>query len=75
MRSVQRSGEGANGEAVSHEWYMRPVFFVSDVQRALHFCADALGFDKKWHESDGKGKLCQVERGGCEIILCEDATR
>jgi len=24
-------------EATSHEWYMRPVLFVSDVQRALGF--------------------------------------
>ena len=63
------------GEPVSHVWYMRPVFFVSDVQRALRFYVAALGFEKKWHEADGKGTACQVERGGCEIILCEDATR
>ena len=58
-------------EPVSHVWYMRPVFFVSDVQRALRFYVGALGFEKKWH----KGTVCQVDRGGCEIILCEDATR
>lgn len=62
-------------EAVSHEWYMRPVLFVSDVQRALRFYVDTLGFSRKWHEADGEGKVCQVDRGGCEIILCEDATR
>jgi catechol 2,3-dioxygenase-like lactoylglutathione lyase family enzyme len=54
---------------------MRPVFFVSDVQRALAFYVGELGFEKKWHEADGKGTVCQVDRGGCEIILCEDATR
>lgn len=62
-------------EATSHEWYMRPVLFVSDVQRALGFYVGKLGFEKKWHEADGKGTVCQVDRGGCEIILCEDATR
>ena len=58
-------------EAVSHVWYMRPVFFVSDVQRAIDFYMEKLGFVKKWH----KGTVCQVDRGGCEIILCENATR
>ena len=62
-------------EAISHEWYVRPVLFVSDVQRALAFYVDKLGFEKKWHEADGQGTVCQVDRGGCEIILCEDATR
>lgn len=67
--------EQRTSEAHSHEWYMRPVFFVSDVQRALAFYVGELGFEKKWHEADGKGTVCQVDRGGCEIILCEDATR
>jgi catechol 2,3-dioxygenase-like lactoylglutathione lyase family enzyme len=62
-------------EATSHRWYMRPVFFVSDVQRALGFYVGKLGFDKRWHEADGKGKVCQVNHGECEIILCEDAAR
>jgi hypothetical protein len=34
-----------------------------------------LGFEKGWHEGDGAGKVCQVNRAECEIILCEDATR
>jgi hypothetical protein len=34
-----------------------------------------LGFEKSWHEGDGAGKVCQVNRGECEIILCEDGTR
>jgi catechol 2,3-dioxygenase-like lactoylglutathione lyase family enzyme len=62
-------------EAISHAWYARPVLFVSDIQRALRFYEGKLGFEKKWHEGDGKGTVCQVDRGGCEIILCEDATR
>jgi catechol 2,3-dioxygenase-like lactoylglutathione lyase family enzyme len=62
-------------EAISDVWYARPVLFVSDIQRALRFYEGKLGFEKKWHEGDGKGTVCQVDRGGCEIILCEDATR
>ena len=62
-------------EAISHRWYSRPVLFVSDVQRALEFYVAKLGFDKQWHEADGKGGVCQVHRQDCEIILCEDAGR
>jgi hypothetical protein len=36
---------------------------------------DKLGFQKRWHEGDGAGKVCQINRGECEIILCEDSTR
>ncbi len=59
----------------AHRWYTRPVLFVADVNRALQFYVDMLGFEKRWHEGDGAGKVCQVSRGECEIILCEDATR
>jgi len=62
-------------EAIDHTWYLRTVFFVSDIQRAIDFYVGKLGFKKKWHEADGKGTVCQVDRGGCEIILCQDATR
>jgi catechol 2,3-dioxygenase-like lactoylglutathione lyase family enzyme len=54
---------------------MRPVFFVANIQRASDFYVGTLGFARKWHEADGEGTVCQVERGGCEIILCEDAAR
>jgi catechol 2,3-dioxygenase-like lactoylglutathione lyase family enzyme len=56
-------------------WYTRPVLFVADVNRALRFYVSMLGFEKRWHEGDGTGKVCQVNRGNCEIILCEDPTR
>jgi catechol 2,3-dioxygenase-like lactoylglutathione lyase family enzyme len=62
-------------ENIDHTWYLRPVFFVSDINSAIDFYVNKLGFKKKWHEADGKGTVCQVDRGGCEIILCEDATR
>jgi catechol 2,3-dioxygenase-like lactoylglutathione lyase family enzyme len=63
------------GERIAHRWYARPVFFVTDVQAALRFYADRLGFEKQWHEANGAGTVCQVHRGECEIILCEDAAR
>jgi catechol 2,3-dioxygenase-like lactoylglutathione lyase family enzyme len=62
-------------EQITHRWYTRPVLFVADVNRALRFYIDMLGFEKSWHEGDGAGGVCQVNRAGCEIILCEDATR
>lgn len=62
-------------EKVTHRWYARPVLFVGDVNRALRFYVDLLGFEKDWHEGDGAGGVCQVHRGECEIILCQDAAR
>ena len=56
-------------------WYTRPVLFVAEVNRAIRFYVDMLGFRKVWHEGDGEGTVCQVNRGDCEIILCEHATR
>lgn len=58
-----------------HRWYTRPVLFVTDVHRSIRFYLDKLGFEKSWHEGDGAGTVCQVARGECEIILCEDAAR
>jgi catechol 2,3-dioxygenase-like lactoylglutathione lyase family enzyme len=59
----------------AHRWYTRPVLFVADVNRALGFYVDTLGFEKSWHEGNGAGGVCQVNRGECEIILCQDAAR
>jgi hypothetical protein len=58
-----------------HRWYTRPVLFVADVERSLHFYVGQLSFHKDWHEGDGTGKVCQVSRGETEIILCEDERR
>jgi catechol 2,3-dioxygenase-like lactoylglutathione lyase family enzyme len=58
-----------------HRWYSRPVLFVADLNRALGFYIDQLGFRKNWHEGDGAGTVCQVSRNDCEIILCQDAAR
>ena len=65
----------AAGSHVAHRWYTRPVLFVSDIARAARFYVDRLGFEKRWHEGDGAGKVCQVYHGECEIILCEHDTR
>ena len=62
-------------EQVAHRWYTRPVLFVADMKCALHFYINLLGFEKAWHEDDGSGKVCQVNRATCEIILCEDGGR
>ena len=67
--------ESPVSERVAQHWYLRPVLFVSDLQAALGFYIEKLGFEKRWHSADGKGTVCQVNRGGCEIILCEDAAR
>lgn len=65
----------AISKPVPHRWYTRPVLFVSDVHEALQFYMGRLGFEKAWHEGDGSGGVCQVHRGECEIILCQDETR
>lgn len=66
--------QGISSQPV-HRWYTRAVFFVADVNRALRFYVEMLGFEKGWHEGDGAGTVCQVNHGECEIILCEDVTR
>jgi len=63
------------GGHLAQKWYARPVFFVHDLQVALGFYVEKLGFAKTWHEGDGAGTVCQVDRGECEIILCEDPER
>jgi len=63
--------ESTIGERMAHQWYLRPVLVVSDLQAALRFYIEKLGFKKKWHVDN----VCQVDRGGCEIILCEDPAR
>ena len=60
--------------STEHRWYSRPVLFVTDLNRALHFYGQ-LGFEKNWHSEGGAGTVCQVSRSDCEIILCQDAAR
>jgi catechol 2,3-dioxygenase-like lactoylglutathione lyase family enzyme len=58
-----------------NRWYARPVFFVTDLARSLQFYENLLDFQKTWHEADGQGTVCQVNRSDCEIILCQCADR
>jgi len=67
--------ESTVSERIAHQWYARPVLFVSDLHGALRFYVDKLGFTKKWHAGNGEGTVCQVDCGGCEIILCDDPAR
>src|SRR5262245_21061587 len=67
--------EHVTRSAVTHRWYARPVLFVEDMNRALHFYVEQLGFRNAWHSADGKGKVCQVDRSDCEIILSADSGR
>ncbi|HLI65011.1 MAG TPA: glyoxalase superfamily protein [Caulobacteraceae bacterium] len=53
-------------------WYARPVLAVSDAGAALDFYASKLGFGEDWrHEEDGRLRIVQVSRAGCEIILSD----
>ncbi len=59
-----------------HGWmYTRPVLFVADIKCSIQFYVEVLGFWKKWHEGDGAGTVCQVNRGDTEVILCQDPKR
>lgn len=65
----------SHDQATTHRWYARPVFFVSDIQRSIDYYVNGLGFVKKWHEADGAGTVCQVDRSDCEIILSVEPGR
>ena len=56
--------ESTPSKRIAQHWYLRPVLFVSDLQAALRFYIDKLGFETRWHSADGKGTVCQVNRGG-----------
>lgn len=43
--------ESIVSERIPHHWYAR-------------LYVDTLGFEKQWHEADGSGTVCQVDRGG-----------
>lgn len=67
--------EPSTRDELLHRWYTRPVFFVSDIKRATAFYTEKLGFVKAWPKGEDEWTVCQVNRGECEIILCQDATR
>ena len=52
------------------DWFARPVLFVADIDRAVDFYVQQLGFTEPWrHVEDGKALVAQVEREGCAMIL------
>ena len=53
-------------------WYSRPVLAVRETPAALGFYAGKLGFREDWrHEEDGRLRIVQVSRDGCELILSD----
>jgi len=57
-------------------WYSRPVFFVTEVENAIGFYVERLGFAKVWqYDEEEKPLVVQIARGDCEIILAIDPLR
>lgn len=54
------------------DWYARPVLAVRDAAEALAFYGERLGFQEDWrYEEDGRLRIAQVSRAGCEVILSD----
>jgi uncharacterized glyoxalase superfamily protein PhnB len=54
------------------QWYSRPVLAVRNAVTALGFYSTKLGFREDWrYEEDGRLRIVQVSRSGCEIILSD----
>ncbi len=52
------------------DWFSRPVLFVADVDRALAYYVDRLGFIRGWrHEENGEALVAEIDRQGCSLIL------
>jgi uncharacterized glyoxalase superfamily protein PhnB len=55
---------------LTQEWHARPVLFVADIDRALDFYVNQLGFTQTWrYENEGKALVAQVDRRGCALIF------
>lgn len=54
------------------DWYSRPVLAVRDAPAALAFYSKKLGFSGDWRcEEEGRLRIVQVSRAGCELILSD----
>ncbi|HYC75460.1 VOC family protein [Brevundimonas sp.] len=53
-------------------WYSRPMLHVADVEAAVAFYVDRMGFREAWSFADDAGRkfVSQVDRDDAEIILC-----
>jgi len=57
---------------MSGHWYARPVLSVRNASRSLEFYASKLGFKENWrHEEEGRPRIVQVSRQGCELTLSD----
>ena len=55
------------------DWFARPIQIVKDVEAALRFYVDQLGFTSPWrYGEDGITRVAQVEREGCALILANN---
>ncbi|MGH9523852.1 MAG: VOC family protein [Terriglobales bacterium] len=54
------------------DWFARPVLHVADVEAALLFYVERLGFTSPWrYEEEGRPRVAQVDRRGCALILSD----
>jgi catechol 2,3-dioxygenase-like lactoylglutathione lyase family enzyme len=54
------------------DWFARAVLHVADVDAALRFYVERLGFTSPWrYEKDGRASIAQVDRQGCALILAD----
>jgi uncharacterized glyoxalase superfamily protein PhnB len=54
------------------DWYTRPVLAVRSAADALGFYSAKLGFSEDWrYEEEGRLRIVQVSRAGCEVILSD----
>ena len=52
------------------DWFARAILVVEDVEAALRFYMERLGFTCAWrYDEDGKAFVAQVDREGCSLIL------
>jgi uncharacterized glyoxalase superfamily protein PhnB len=54
------------------DWYARPILVVRDTTAALKFYSGKLRFSEDWrYEEQGRLRIVQVSRAGCELILSD----
>ena len=55
------------------EWFARPILKVKDVDVAIRFYVDTLGFTSPWrYDEEGRARVAQVERQGCVLIVANN---
>jgi len=54
------------------DWFARAILNVTDVEAALRFYVERLGFTCPWRfDEEGKAYVAQVDRKGCALILAK----